>query len=174
MQETKYIALAQMHIKEVNSKPVRPLPRRGRPHNHGRQTCSQSLHHSHWSCGSVKNHFLSIFSLSKVDIITTFTRLFKINTFQHPWHLLSKHFFFPLLGWFSAQQHMHLRMFRKLTFQNTPSATHSTPSLRQRTLLSLHQFRPLRRKMGFLLLFRFWPQTHVHMMLRLFSFGFSS
>ena len=173
MQETKYIALA-LHIEEVNSKPVRPLPRRGRPHNHGRQTCSQSLHHSHWSCGSVKNLFLSIFSLSKVDIITTFTRLFKINTFQHPWHLLSKHFFFPLLGWFSAQQHMHLRMFRKLTFQNTPSATHSTRSLRRRTLLSLRQIRPRRRKMGFLLLFRFWPQTHVHMMLRLFSFGFSS
>ena len=141
------------HIEEVNSKPVRPLPRRGRPHNHGRQTCSQSLHHSHWSCGSVRNHFLSIFSLSKVDSITTFTRLFKINTFQYPWHFLSKHFVFLLLGWFSAQQHMHLRMLGKLTFQNTPSATHSTRSLHRRTLWSLRQIRPRRRKMGFLHLF---------------------
>ena len=67
--------------------------------------------------GSVKNLFLSIFSLSKVDIITTFTRLFKINTFQYPWHFLSKHFFFLLLGWFSAQQHMHLRCSGNLLFK---------------------------------------------------------
>ena len=78
------------------------------------------------------------------------------HNYFHPFiqdkYFSTPHFFFQLVGWFSAQQHMHLRMFRKLTFQNTPSATHSTPSLRQRTLLSLHQFRPLRRKMGFLLL----------------------
>ena len=38
----------------------------------------------------IRNHFLSTFSLSKVDVITTFTRLV---TFQYTWHFLSKHFF---------------------------------------------------------------------------------
>ena len=110
----------------------------------------QSRHH---------NYFHSFIQDKYFSIHLTFL----IKTFLYPRTLL--------LGWFSSQKHTHLRMFRKLTFQNTPSATHSTPSLRQRTLLSLHQFRPRRRKMGFLLLFRSRLRLS-HKMLTLFSLVF--